>query len=298
MNSRISIYEIIDSKKSKPRYLFYPSSSCLSPYSTGNNFSNLNVIKQRREINENKKNKFHHKRNANIEEFPEFKTDGILGRYYFNYKIDSDIMNKEDIMENNFKKKYKNYNELYLDNFKFKDFPETEINNLKTNFEEKKLNYHQNIKDKRVEKDNLNVTSKNSKDNKNTPYIDDTLRNKNINYNNLEEDKFFLQAKDFSKNNNVAENIFFNEKENEEKIKQILIKHDIPLINEDKNKNKINDYNKNNINNISTNLPQKEKRNVRNKTDKKILKHKMHIFIKGEGGAKAPIRKRKKSKKS
>ena len=43
MISKILICEIIDSKKTKPRYLFYPSSSCLSPYLEDNNYSNINI---------------------------------------------------------------------------------------------------------------------------------------------------------------------------------------------------------------------------------------------------------------
>ena len=49
MIPKISICEIKDSKRNKPRYLFYPSASCLSPYLKENEHSNLHVIKQRRE---------------------------------------------------------------------------------------------------------------------------------------------------------------------------------------------------------------------------------------------------------
>ena len=101
MKSEIKIFEIKDKKTSKKRYLFYPSINCLSPYNSGKDTSNYNVIKQQKE----KEGKKIENKNENITD----KNIEKLGKYNFNYNNNSSDINKEDIMENKFSKKYFNY---------------------------------------------------------------------------------------------------------------------------------------------------------------------------------------------
>jgi len=241
MSSQITIYEIIDSKKTKPKYLFYPSASCLSPYLDDNNYSNINIIKQRKEIEKIKGNKNFNKRNeGNI--LYENKTDSNLGKYHFNYKIDSESINKEDFMENKFSKKYWNFNKSNEE--KLKNIPNKEFNTLKNNninniIKKKEQNIEKNILNNDLELENMNK-----------PFIDNILKNKNAklekdNKNNVND----LQNKIINKNelNNFNNNI--NNK-NENKL-IFSEKNNIPIIKDDKIEDNNNDY-------LNIIIPQKE----------------------------------------
>ena len=291
MNSKITFCEIIDSKKTKPRYLFYPSTSCLSPYLNDNNYSNINIIKQRRKNEKIKRiNNQRNERNNLYEN----KTDSKLGKYNFNYNLDPQSINKEDIMENKFSKKYWNFNKTNED--KLKNIPNKEFDVLKNNYMNNmnKMNNINKKQDQIIESNNLNNNIE--IENMNRPFINNILRNKNT---NAEKEKYNIKNNDDLQNSNINKNELYNlykNIKNENQNNQIISdKYNIPIIKDDRIGNKID----NNNNYLNIIIPQKEENNIKNVNirNNKLLKNKFNIFYKGDGGAKAPIKKRKKSKK-
>ena len=163
MISKILSCEIIDSKKTKPRYLFYPSSSCLSPYLEDNNYSNINIIKQRRKNEEIKGNNNQRNEQNNLYEN---KIDSKFGKYNFNYKLDSE-RDKEDIMENKFSKKYWYFNKTNEE--KLKNIPNKEFDVLKNNH----MNNLNNTNKKQIQSiESKNLNNNIEMENMNTPFID------------------------------------------------------------------------------------------------------------------------------
>lgn len=287
MISKILICEIIDSKKTKPRYLFYPSSSCLSPYLEDNNYSNINIIKQRRKNEEIKGNNNQRNEQNNLYEN---KIDSKFGKYNFNYKLDSE-RDKEDIMGNKFSKKYWYFNKTNEE--KLKNIPNKEFDVLKNNH----MNNLNNTNKKQIQSiESKNLNNNIEMENMNTPFIDNILRNKNM---NVEKVKYNINNNDDFQNKIIDKNELYNfykNIKNENQNKQIFSeKYNIPIIKDDKIENKIdknNDY-------LNIIIPQKEDNKLKNinNHNNKLLKNKANIFYKGDGGAKAPIKKRKKSKK-
>ena len=130
----------------------------------------------------------------------------------------------------------------------------------------------------------------------NSPFIDNILRNKNM---NVEKVKYNINNNDDFQNKIIDKNELYNfykNIKNENQNKQIFSeKYNIPIIKDDKIENKIdknNDY-------LNIIIPQKEENKLKNinNHNNKLLKNKANIIQKGDGGAKAPIKKRKKSKK-
>ena len=286
-NHPIILYEAKNSNNSQSKYLFYPSESCLSPYSKGNNISNYNIIKQLNRLRENKTNK----QNDINKDYNNYIKNKEKFHNLYNKKNNEKANNNNDLNENKNKDKYINIKDgSLLDNNRLQN-----LGNYNFNYKENTLNNNGFMENRFSKKygENFNdniIEEINTLNNRNFEIQNNDINNdlNKLSHTNAQNKEILLKEKIPQLNNNINENI--NEK--------IIKDNNIDII---KKEEKEKEGEKKNI--ISNKGYEKEfyiKENMNKNVfkDKKLKGKKIKHYSEGNGGAKAPIKKPKKNNKN